>query len=100
MITIKETKAGRVFMTGNKPLLLNKGSTYKIHESTIVFKEVHSEELVKKLLRLSLQWSLSPNLKEVYNEILLLTYEYEYMLSVGGYIYESGKLFDKNLGNL
>lgn len=101
MITIKERKSGKVFFSDDVPLVLNVGTSYKIHGTEITFKEVSDQDLVKKILRIAFKLKKGVlNLQEVYNEILLITYDYEYKLCMGGYTYESGLLFDKNLGDL
>lgn len=101
MITVKELKSGKVFFSDKTPLVLNVGTSYKIYGTEITFKEVFDQELVKKILRIAFKHSTGLlNLQEVYNEILLITYEYRYKLCMGGYTYESGLLFDENLGDL
>ena len=101
MITVKERKSGKIYFSDSEPLVLNVGTSYKIHGTEITFKEVSDPELVKKILRIAFKSKRGLlDLQEVYNEILLITYEYRYKLCMGGYTYESGLLFDENLGLL
>ncbi|QFR56033.1 hypothetical protein CPT_Muldoon_077 [Serratia phage Muldoon] len=87
----KVTKSGRVFMDGDLPLVLNKGTTYRIARSWITFYGVDDPILVKKIIYISNKFKHLERLDSVlvYDYITALLAYHDFSYSFGGFIWNS-----------